>query len=68
MDNGNYVEWPLIESCSNGSEYDPRFRPWFANTASQPKDTIIMIDTSLSSDSTNLAKRVAKKVLSTLTQ
>ena len=67
MDSGNYVEWPLIESCWS-SEYDPLFRPWFANTASQPKDTIIMIDTSLSSDSTNLAKRVAKKVLSTLTQ
>ena len=68
MDKGNYVEWQLIESCSNGSEYDPRFRPWFANTASQPKDTIIMIDTSLDSDSINLAKTVAKKLLLTLSQ
>ena len=29
-----------------GTGYDPRYRPWFANAATGPKDIIIMIDTS----------------------
>jgi uncharacterized sporulation protein YeaH/YhbH (DUF444 family) len=62
------VEWPVVENCYN--DFDPRFRPWFANTATGPKDVIIIIDTSGSMQTAGritLAKNAAKKILDTLT-
>lgn len=70
MDDGNYVDWPVYESCLADSDYDPRFRPWFANTATGPKDVVILIDTSGSMSNYGrmaLAKDAAKQVLRTLT-
>lgn len=61
----------MTDTCLAGSGFDPRFRPWFANAATGPKDVIIIIDVSGSmytSDRINLAKNAAKKVLLTLTQ
>ena len=71
MDDGNYVEWPITENCMSDSGFDPRFRPWFANAATGPKDVIILIDVSGSMDTADritLAKKAAKKVLFTLTE
>mmetsp|Transcript_10206 Transcript_10206/g.8953 ORF Transcript_10206/g.8953 Transcript_10206/m.8953 type:complete len:116 (-) Transcript_10206:805-1152(-) len=71
MEEGNFMEWPIIEDCRDGSGFDPRFRPWFANAATGPKDIIILIDTSGSMSSQGkmkLAINAAKKVLGTLTE
>ena len=70
MRDGNYVEWPIYESCLSDTDFDPRFRPWFANAATGPKDVIILIDTSGSMDNgrMDLAKSAAKQVLKTLTE
>ena len=56
-----------MENCYN--DFDPRFRPWFANTATGPKDVIIIIDTSGSMHTVGLtmAKTAAKQILDTLT-
>lgn len=67
---GNYVEWPIIESCLSNTDFDPRFRPWFANAATGPKDIIIFIETSdsIKKMGENLIKSAAKQVLKTLTE
>lgn len=44
MEQGNFAQWPTVNFCSE--EYDPRFRPWFANAATGPKDVFIVIDSS----------------------
>lgn len=57
--------------CLAGTGFDPRYRPWFANTATGPKDIIIMIDTSGSMGSESrmqLAKEAGQSVLNTLTE
>jgi len=71
MNDGNFIEWPVYESCLNDTGFDPRFRPWFANAATGPKDVIILIDTSgsMSTDGRMaLAISAAKQVLKTLTE
>lgn len=71
QETGNYMDWPIYDSCMEGSGYDPRFRPWFANSATGPKDIILMIDTSGSMGSDNrigLAVQAGKSVLRTLTE
>lgn len=71
MKDGNYVEWPLYESCLTDSNFDPRFRPWYANSATGPKDIVILIDKSGSMNTNGrmgMAKDAAKKVLMTLTE
>ena len=48
-----------------------RFRPWFANAATGPKDVIILIDTSGSMNTDgrmDLTISAAKQVLKTLTE
>ena len=67
QDVGMYTGWPAVEWCS--SDYDPRFRPWYASAASGPKDVVIVIDMSGSMANgkrTEMAKAAAKKVLNTL--
>lgn len=71
MIDGHFIEWPVYESCMSDTGYDQRFRPWFANAATGPKDVIILIDTSgsMSTDGRmDLAISVAKQVLKTLTE
>ena len=49
--------------------YDPRTRPWYVKAAGEPKDMVIIIDSSgsmLEKDRMKYAKAAAKKVLTTL--
>ena len=41
QENGNYVQWPGTDWCP--TDYDPRFRPWYAAAASGPKDVVIVL-------------------------
>ena len=64
---GNYIQWPGMQDCS---EYDPRYRPWYAAAASGPKDVVIVIDTSGSMSGTReaMARSAASMVVDTLTE
>lgn len=70
-DEGSFKVYPASErdSCDN---YDPRFRPWYVAAATpEPKDIVVVIDTSGSMDTSPLsrmdaAKEAAKVVLSTV--
>lgn len=75
---GSYTQWPAMTWCPknidpvnyDSSEYDPRYRDWYAGPASGPKDVVICIDRSGSmADKSRmiLAKSAAKRVLDTLT-
>ena len=63
---GNYIQWPGMQDCS---DYDPRFRDWYAAAASGPKDVVLVIDTSGSMAATReaMARDAAKLVIDTLT-
>ncbi|CAI9736897.1 Hypothetical predicted protein [Octopus vulgaris] len=52
------------------NDYDPRTRPWYIAATSGPKDVVIVIDCSLSmkGQKFEIAKAVAKVVISTLTK
>lgn len=52
------------------NDYDPRTRPWYIAATSGPKDVVIIIDCSLSmkGQKFEIAKAVAKVVISTLTK
>jgi hypothetical protein len=66
---GMYTGWPALDWCT--SDYDPRFRPWYASAASGPKDVVIVIDISGSmrtGDRMGMAKEATKKVLNTFNQ
>merc|ERR1712217_638931 len=65
---GSYMQWPGIEWCP--TNYDPRFRDWYAGPAAGPKDLVLVIDTSGSMGNygrMSLAKEAAKAVLDTVT-
>ena len=50
-------------------KFDPRFRPWYVAAASKPKNVIIMIDSSKTTndkDRAKVAKDVTAALLSTL--
>eukprot|EP00665_Eupelagonemidae_sp_cell47_P004698 gene4697-8967_t len=68
QDIGNFVQWPGIEWCP--TDYDPRFRPWYAAAASGPKDVVIVVDVSGSmsiSGRIDLAKSAVLAVIDTFT-
>ena len=65
---GSYMQWPGINWCP--TTYDPRFRPWYSASTTNPKIIILVIDCSGSmvrSSRMTLAKRAAKGVVKTLT-
>ncbi len=66
---GMLTMFPAFEDKALCSSYDPRFRPWYVETATpEPKDVVLVIDTSGSMGTTllNLAKEAAKTVLNTM--
>ena len=68
QDAGSYVQWPGTDWCP--SDFDPRFRDWYAAAASGPKDVVLVLDTSGSmmvGGAEQMARDAAKAVLDTLT-
>ncbi len=66
---GMLTIFPAFEDKAACSSYDPRFRPWYVETATpEPKDVILVIDTSGSMGTTfmKIAKEAAKTVLNTM--
>eukprot|EP00437_Effrenium_voratum_P020749 CAMPEP_0181445630 /NCGR_PEP_ID=MMETSP1110-20121109/25687_1 /TAXON_ID=174948 /ORGANISM="Symbiodinium sp., Strain CCMP421" /LENGTH=715 /DNA_ID=CAMNT_0023569681 /DNA_START=39 /DNA_END=2186 /DNA_ORIENTATION=+ len=64
---GSYMGWPTLQWCP--TNYDPRFRPWYASGSTGPKDVIIVVDVSGSMGAENrynLAKQATRAVLDTL--
>lgn len=66
---GMLTLFPAFEDKAACSSYDPRFRPWYVETATpEPKDVVLVIDTSGSMGTAlmNVAREAAKTVLSTM--
>jgi hypothetical protein len=69
---GAYGQWPLTDLINSGQmcdDYDPRFRPWYASTATGPKDVVLVLDKSGSMGTANriaLARKAALAVIDTL--
>ena len=62
----NYPGFAGFTDCSN---YDPRYRPWYVETATpEPKDVVVVIDRSgsMGTSRMNIAKEAAITVLSTM--
>ena len=68
-DEGMLTKFPAFEDKAPCSSYDPRFRPWYVETVTpEPKDVVLVIDTSGSMRNTllDVAKEAATTVLSTM--
>jgi hypothetical protein len=65
QDDGVFTQWPAISWCP--TTYDPRFRPWYSASVTNPKVLILAIDISGSMAGTRitLALEAAKAVLNT---
>ncbi|KAJ7382937.1 hypothetical protein OS493_031713 [Desmophyllum pertusum] len=66
---GMLTLFPSFEDKAACPSYDPRFRPWYVETATpEPKDVVLVIDTSGSMGTTllNVATGAANTVLSTM--
>ena len=69
---GGLLNWPANEWCTDS--YDPRFRPWYAQSASGPKDVIVVIDISgsmavpagRSGKRIDMAKEAVAKIIKTM--
>jgi hypothetical protein len=44
QNDGMYFQWPAMEYCP--SSWDPRYRPWYVNVVTGPKDIVIVLDVS----------------------
>ena len=66
QDDGAFSQWPALEWCP--TDYDPRFRPWYAAAVTNPKLLIIVIDISgsMAGSRIGLAADAAKAILKTL--
>ena len=68
-EDGMLANFPAFQDAADCSSYDPRFRPFYVETATpEPKDVVFVIDTSGSMHGNKilLAKAAAKTVLSTM--
>lgn len=66
---GMLTLFPAFEDEAPCPSYDPRFRPWYVETATpEPKDVVLVIDTSGSMTTAlmNVAREAAKTVLNTM--
>ena len=66
---GMYWNYPAFEDKADCKAYDPRFRPFYVETATpEPKDVVIVIDHSGSMNPSRMtaAKEAAKTVLNTM--
>ncbi len=66
---GILANFPAFHDTADCKSYDPRFRPFYVETATpEPKDVVLVIDTSgsMAPDRIVVAKEAAKTVLSTL--
>jgi hypothetical protein len=65
QDDGVFTQWPAIDWCP--TSYDPRFRPWFSTSVTNPKVLILTIDISgsMAGSRIALALEAAKAVLET---
>jgi uncharacterized protein YegL len=70
---GMYRIWPSVYECRTEAQCsgcsDPRYRTWYANAASGPKDVVLVLDDSGSMKTNNRIgkmKEAAKWVISTL--
>lgn len=65
---GTLANYPAFEDTEDCRSYDPRFRPFYVETATpKPKDVVLVLDTSGSMKGSRLriAKEAAKTFLST---
>ena len=68
-EDGILANYPAFEDTADCRSYDPRFRPFYVETATpEPKDVVLVIDTSGSMHGERIvvAKEAAKTVLSTM--
>ena len=66
---GMLANYPAFEDTADCRSYDPRFRPFYVETATpKPKDVVLVLDTSGSMTGSRLtiAKEAAKTFLSTM--
>jgi len=66
---GMLANFPAFEDTADCESYDPRYRPFYVETATpEPKDVVLVIDTSgsMSGNQIVVAKAAAKTVLSTM--
>jgi uncharacterized protein YegL len=75
QETGLYRTWPAIYQCRTENQCsgcsDPRFRNWYAEAASGPKDVVLVLDTSGSMSEAGrfaLMQKAAKWVTNTLTK
>lgn len=75
QDTGMYRNWPAIYQCRTENQCsgcsDPRFRSWYASSASGPKDVVLVLDTSGSmktADRISKMKKAAGWVINTLSE
>jgi hypothetical protein len=55
QNDGTYFQWPAMEYCP--SQWDPRYRPWYVNVVTGPKDIVIVLDVSGSMSTDPVAAR-----------
>lgn len=68
-EDGVLTNFPAFQLSNDCSGYDPRFRPWYVETATpEPNDVVLVIDTSgsMSGSRIQVAKDAAVTVLSTM--
>ena len=66
---GVYTGFPVFDDPAQCDFYDPRYRPFYVETATpETKDVVLVIDTSASmtGEKFNIAKEAAKTVLDSL--